>query len=185
MFMLFLMLPFWGLEIVAPAILWILAPGWHRLLTGTYAAIALVLLVVWVRDLRREYAEHRLIAATHATWRWSRRATPDAYRARLAMFLSLRGWHVDASSVTPRGRVELLARKDRRSVLLLCVGPRQEPADSLDLQHAADVRVQTRATYAAVVSRAPIAAESGPRSNVEQFRFSDLTRLEQKAPGYV
>ena len=180
MFMLFFMLPFGGLEFLAPVFLWILAPGWHTLLACIYTVVAAVLLFLWIRDLRRERAEHQLIAATHATWRWSPRATPDAYRVHLAMFLGLHGWRIDSSTVTPRGRVELLARKDRHLLVLICIGPQQDPADALDLQHAAAVRAQTRATHAAIVSRAPIAAQSGSFASILQFRFADLTRLEQK-----
>jgi hypothetical protein len=176
MFMLLFLLPFGGLELLAPIFLWIMsAPRWHTLLACIYGAFLVALLIFWIRALRRERAEHRLIAATHATWRWPRRASPEFYGVRLAMFLRLGGWRVESSSVTPRGRVELVVRKDRTCIVLLCVGPRQEQADADDFQHINLMRVQTRATHAAIVSAVP----SNAPAHIMQFRFADLARLER------
>ncbi len=174
--MLLFLLPFGGLELLAPVFLWIMsAPRWHMLLACIYGVFIVVCLIFWIRALRREQAEHRLIAATHATWRWSRRASPDFYRVRLAMFLRLGGWRVESSSVTPRGRVELVVRKDRTCMALLCVGPRQDPAGADDFEHISEVRRQTRGTHAAIVSTMP----SDAPASIMQLRFASLARLDQ------
>jgi hypothetical protein len=176
MFMLLFLLPFGGLEILAPIFLWILsAPRWHPLLASIYGAFLVVLLIFWVRGLRREQAEHRLIAATHATWRWPRRASPEFFRVRLAMFLRLGGWRVDNSAVTERGRVKLVVRKDRNCIVLLCVGPRQDPADAEDFAYVNAMRVEVRATHAAIVG----AVSSNAPADILQFRFANLARLDQ------
>jgi hypothetical protein len=177
MLFLFLILPFWGLELLAPVFLWIMSdPRWHPLLAMLYGACAFIVAVLWSRGVLRDLAEHRRHPVVRATWRWRRDNDAEQYRVRLDMFLRLRGWRVATSCVNQSGRVEIIARKDRYTVVLLCAGPGQSPPGQHDLARLATLRTEVRASHAALVSTRPFIPHA--EENVRLLRFTDLARIE-------
>jgi hypothetical protein len=187
MFFLFLLLPFWGLEVLIPVVLWFAAaPRWHPLLACMYGVLAAILLGIWVRAVLRSRAENRLIPSTHATWQWSKQATAETFQIQIEMFLRMHGWRTTALPVCQTGRVALRAQKDRTIVALLCVGPRHQPGPQ-DLAEIARFRRSSLQPLVALVSNAKLDAatvRAAADAGVIRLRFSDLRRLEQVVGGW-
>jgi hypothetical protein len=170
------------LLLLVPFFVWMQAPpGWHPWLAALYGAAALLVGAVWLRHLRRELRGARDHVAAHAGWHWNARATAEHFRRQFGIFLRLNGWRVLSSTIGARDRVELAARKDRWCVVLLCVGPMQEPPGPEDLRRAVTLRHDVGASLAVLVSDAgagPAAAHPWDDARVLRLRFADLERLE-------
>jgi hypothetical protein len=167
----------WGLMVIlSPVMMWYAWPDWHVALAIAYAAIALLALVFWIRYIVRERAELR----------WPPRTPPEMFRRKIELYLSMRGWRILSSRVTPGGsaggRVELVARLDRYSIALLFVSPRQPAGQAADVRHLHTLCDTAHTTYAALVTSAPcspetLAAVRDP--NILLLRYPDLERLEE------
>jgi len=177
------LLPFSGAEIVLiPTLLWIMGPArWHTLIavgSGTLYSIGLGL---WVRDIIRERAEDGANPAVRADWRWSHRQTPISFEKQFRYFLLLGGWRTESAAVGARGRVEFVTRKDRWTLVLLFVGPGQDPASTADLDQLEATRKAVRATHAAIVTHArhePAIAPIASMEHIQVLAYEDLARLD-------
>jgi len=187
LYILFLVLPvfpLWGLELfVVPMAVWILAaPRWHTPLAITYATAAGVALILSAHRLLRLFVRMRMSPGAPAEWRWSRRTSPENFRIQIANFLRLCGWHVVSSAVGGGGRVELIVRKDRWCVSLICIGPEQDAARTDDVRRLGTMRCEPPASHTAIVTTAafdPEVQASVDRANVIKLRFNDLPRLDE------
>jgi hypothetical protein len=178
------MIMYWGfLLVLSPVMLWyVLDPRWHTTLAIAYAAIAIVAFAFWIRHILRERAEILRNPAAAADWRWPPGTSPEMFRRKIELYLSMRGWRVDPSRVTTQGRVELIARLDRCSIGLLFVNPRQPAGQAADVYHLQALCDAARTPFAALVTTAPatqeaLAAVRDP--NVLLLRYADLERLEE------
>jgi hypothetical protein len=180
---LLLLLPFWGLELfIIPAVLWVIVPArWHLLLAIVFGLCGMLIVGFWLRRVLREAAEARTNPAAHANWRWSEQLPPDRFRAQLSMFLQLRGWRMLSSGVGDRERVEMVAKKDRWSIVMVCVGPDQTAACGDDVNRVATMQREAGAAYAVIVSsdpRASAAINTVAAAKVMKLGFDDLARFD-------
>lgn len=180
---LLLLLPFWGLELVIiPAVLWIVVPTrWHVVLGIVFGICGLLIVGTWARRVLHDAAETRANPAEQANWRWIERLPPDRFRAQLSMFLQLRGWRMLSSAVGERERVEMVAKKDRWCVAMVCVGPSQLAACGDDFNRLAVMQHEAGAAYAVMVSsdpRGPAMIHIATATNVTPLGFDDLARFE-------
>ena len=180
---LLLLLPLWGLELViVPAVLWVVVPArWHLLLAVVYGLCGLLIVGSWLRGVLQDAAETRANPAAQANWRWFERLPPDRFRAQLSMFLQLRGWRMLSTGVGERERVEMVAKKDRWSVVMVCVGPDQTAACGDDCNRLAAMQREAGAAFAVIVSSNPRGSamiNTVAATNVMPLGFEDLARFE-------
>jgi hypothetical protein len=175
---------FFGIVLLfSPVMLWkMAAPRWHRTLAISYAVIALAGLVVWVRRFVRERAELARNPAASAHWRWLPRTNPEMFRRNIVLYLSMRGWHIASSGLVAGDRVQVIANKERCSIVLLFVGPLQPGAgaDDVRLLHAASNDAPTM--LAALVTAVPCGQEALAaiqRPDLLLLRYADLARLDE------
>lgn len=176
--------PLWGLELfVVPMAVWVLAaPRWHTPLAIAYATAGGIALMLSAHWLFRLLTRMRLSPGAQAEWRWSRRTPPENFRVQIANFLRLCGWHVVSSAIGGGGRVELIVRKDRWCVGLICIGPEQDAAGADDVLRLGTMRCEPPASHRAIVTTAafnPEVQASVDQANVIRLRFNDLQRLEE------
>ena len=181
MLFLLLILPFGGLELlIIPAAVWTLGPpAWHPYLAIMIAGVAVFSLVTLVRRFRDSAAESRGNTASEKTWRWPLGMPPASFAPRCAALLRQTGWRIGEPHVNDRGRVEIIARKDRTTLALLLAGPDQAAADDTDVARLIALRQDAGATQAVLVAteRRVIAAPS-VLDGIRQIQFEDMARLE-------
>jgi len=167
----------------SPVLIWAaVPPRWHPALVISYAAIAIVAVIYWVRALRRARAGIRGNAAASADWRWLPQTPGELFRRRIEIFLSMRGWHIGSSAVTGRDRVQLLVQKERWTILLLFVGPRPPAPDAADVNALQARAGEARASFAALITAEACgqdAMRAVRRTNVLLLRYADVDRLDE------
>jgi hypothetical protein len=168
--------------VLVPALLWIMGPArWHGLIAVGSATLYSAALAFWARNLLRERAEDSANPAVRADWRWSRRQSAASFEKQFRYFLLLGGWRTISAGIGARNRTEFVVQKDRWTIVLLFVGPGQEPASSADLDQLEATRSAIRATHAAIVTHArhdPAIAPAASVAHVQVLAFEDLARMD-------
>jgi hypothetical protein len=175
--MILLRLPLYGFEILFGLFsIWLVAPNWtHPLLGVGWALVVFLMIYRSVLYFRAEGIQRRGNLAELADGRWLAGLPPEAYRLRLYTSVQLQGWRTSSSMVNAQGRVEMVTRKDRTILALLCVPP-PEAADAADLDRLAVLRSQTGASQAALVTAEPPALALPER--IIAVNYDDLNSLD-------
>jgi hypothetical protein len=173
-----------GLELlISPILIWGAVPQrWHPALALAYAAIGVVVVVLWTRNFMRERRQASLHPTAGAHWRWSAGTSAELFRRKIDTYLAMQGWRITFSCVTATGRVELIMHKDRLSLALLCVGPRPPSATPDDILHLQNVCAGAHAIYAAIVTATPAdprALAAVRTGNLLLLRYADLANLDE------
>jgi hypothetical protein len=179
--------PFTQALFILPAVLYLMGPRTHPIMSSLDVAGFIGAAIVVIRRGLRAEAEIRAAAAPEGACRWRKIWAPADFLARLTLFLRYRGWRVVSSDIIEPDRVLLVVKKEKCCLAILCLRPGAVPA-STDVEAVRQTCLQANASRSAIVTEtkfvAPLPAAASGASLLRgdamfMLSFSELDQIDE------